>query len=152
MVSKEDVIRRAWGELEPHLREQGFELVEVEFGQHGHLWILRLFLDKEGGITLDDCAAVSQVLNPVLDSINLIDGAYTLEVSSPGFDRPVRKPEDFDRFAGERIKIRTHLPVEGRKKFTGTLTGIAGDLVSVDCDGTVYSICIDNIQRANLDR
>ncbi len=151
-MAKEQVIQRAWRELEPHLEEQGYELVEVEFGQHGHHWILRIFVDREGGITLDDCTAVSQLLNPLLDASDLIDGSYMLEVSSPGFERPVRKPEDFRRFAGERIKIRAHLPVQGRKRFTGVLTGIVEDMVTVDCDGEHFDICIDNIQRANLDR
>jgi len=152
MRIREDVIQRVWRELESHLEEQGYELVEVEFGQHGHRWILRVFVDREGGISLDDCAAVSQLLNPLLDASDFIDGSYMLEVSSPGLARPVRKPVDFARFAGERIKVRTHLPVDGRKKFSGILKGIDVDTIAVDCDGSLYGICIDNIQRANLDR
>ncbi|MCL4692249.1 MAG: ribosome maturation factor RimP [Candidatus Hydrogenedentes bacterium] len=151
-MAKDDVIQRIWHELEPHLAEQGFELVEVEFGQHGHRWILRLFVDRQGGISLDDCAAVSQLLNPLLDASDVIEGSYLLEVSSPGIARPVRKPGDFARFTGENIKVRTHLPVGGRKKFSGVLTSLAGDVVTIDCQGSTYEICIDNIQRANLDR
>lgn len=151
-MAREEVVQRVWKELESQLGEQGYELVEVEFGQHGHHWILRIFVDREGGISLDDCTAVSQLLNPLLDASDFIDGSYLLEVSSPGFARPLRKPADFGRFAGERVKVRTNLPVGGRKKFTGILKGIAADTVTVDCEGTIYDICIENIQRANLDR
>ena len=151
-MAREEVIQRVWRELEPHLEEQGYELVEVEFGQHGHHWILRIFVDREGGISLDDCTAVSQLLNPLLDVSDFIDGRYMLEVSSPGIARPLRKPGDFGRFAGERVKVRTQLPVGGRKKFSGILQGIAADVVTLDCDGSIYDICIENIQRANLDR
>lgn len=151
-MAKEEVIERAWRELEPHLNEQGYELVEVEFGQHGHVWVLRIYVDREGGITLNDCAAVTHLLNPLLDASDLIGGRYTLEVSSPGFDRPVRKPHDFERFAGERIKVRTHLPVDGRKRFAGVLKGVADGIVMVECEDASHGICIENIQRANLDR
>jgi ribosome maturation factor RimP len=152
LVVKDDVTQRIWHELEPHLEEQGYELVEVEFGQHGHRWFLRIYVDRDGGVTLDDCTAVSQLLNPLLDASDVIDSSYVLEVSSPGFARPVRKPRDFERFSGERIKVRTNLPVNGRKKFSGVLKGISGDVVTVECEDVTYDICIDNIQRANLDR
>lgn len=151
-MAKDDIIQRIWRELEPHLEEQGYELVEVEFGQHGHRWILCLYVDRDGGITLDDCAAVSQLLNPLLDASDIVEGSYVLEVSSPGIARPVRKPGDFRRFTGENVKVRTHLPVNGRKKFSGVLASVAGDVITLDCQGLVYDICIDNIQRANLDR
>ncbi|MCP4644855.1 MAG: ribosome maturation factor RimP, partial [bacterium] len=94
-MAKDEVIRRAWEVIEPHLAEQDYELVEIEFGQHGANWILRLFVDREGGITIDDCTAVSQLMGPILDGSDFIGGSYMLEVSSPGIDRPVRKAADF---------------------------------------------------------
>lgn len=151
-VHNEEIIRRGWSELEPLLLSQGYELVELEIAMFGGRRILRVFIDKEGGISLSDCQAVSQILNPVLDSTDLMEGSYTLEVSSPGFDRPVRKPGDFERFAGERIKIKTVLPVEGRKQFKGVLNGLKDGLVVVESEGRVYEIHLENLLRANLDR
>lgn len=147
-----DIVRKAWQELEPEIAEQGYELIEVQFGRHGRGSLLRLFIDKDGGVTLDDCANVSQVVSAVLDKTDFVEGSYMLEVSSPGFDRPLRKPKDFERFTGEAIKLKTHEPVEGRKQFSGTLQGFRDGLVLVDCQGTQYEIHVENIQKANLDR
>lgn len=151
-MDTQEVVRRAWLELEPHLVEQGFELVELEFAGQGGRGVLRLYVDRSGGVTIDDCVAVSQLLNPVLDAAEFISDSYVLEVSSPGFDRPVRKLEDFERFAGERIVLKSVLPVNGRKKFKGVLRGIIDGAVGVECDGQQYAIAIENVQRANLDR
>jgi len=151
-VGNEETTRRAWSELEPLLREQGYELVELEIGQQGYRRTFRVFIDREGGVTLGDCQAVSQLLNPVLDASDYIPGSYTLEVSSPGFDRPVRKPADFERFAGERIKVRTAVPVEGRKHFKGILKGYKDGLVLLESEGRTYEIHTENLLRANLDR
>lgn len=151
-VRNEEAIRRAWVELPPHLTEQGYELVEVAFGKEGGHQVFRIYIDRPGGITLDDCTAVSQLLSPLLDALDLVDGSYMLEVSSPGFDRPVRKPEDFERFAGERIKLKTIMPVEGRKQFKGVLKGYRDGLISIDIDGRVYEIHTENLLKANLER
>lgn len=144
--------KRGWHELEPHLAEQGYELVELDFGQQGGRQVLRIFIDKEEGIALDDCQAVSQLLSPILDESDLMGSGYMLEVSSPGIDRPVRKPEDFKRFAGQRITIRTQAPIDGRRHFKGVLVGFCDDLVTVECDGAHYEIHAENVLRANLDR
>lgn len=151
-MRKEETIRRAWAELEPQLAEQGYEMVEVEFGREGSHQVFRIYIDRPGGISLDDCQAVSQLLSPILDATDLVDGSYMLEVSSPGFDRPVRKPADFERFAGERIKLKTILPVEGRRQFKGVLKGYKDGLVSIDIDGRVYEIHTENLLKANLER
>lgn len=151
-MERSSVVAEAWRVLEPEIVEQGFELVEVEYGRFGGGGILRLFIDHEKGVTLDDCAAISQVVSLVLDKDDFIDEAYTLEVSSPGFDRPVRKPQDFARFAGERIKLKTVSPIEGRKRFSGVLRGIAEDLVTVETESADFHIHLANIQKANLDR
>lgn len=146
------VVRRAWEELEGYLEEQGLELVEVEFSGGGNRAQLRLFIDKEGGVTLDDCAAASQVLGPVLDSCDFIESSYTLEVSSPGIDRPMRKPGDFERYIGESVTIRTDAAVGGRRKFKGVLTGYDQGLIEMDCDGGKQQIHIDNVAKARLNR
>ena len=151
-MESRELVRRAWSELEPHLIEQGFELVELEFAQQGGRGVLRLYVDRSGGVTIDDCVAVSQLLSPVLDAAEFLSDSFVLEVSSPGIDRPLRKPEDFQRFAGERVVLKSQLPVNGRKKFKGVLQGLMDGAVRVECDGQKYAIAIENVQRANLDR
>lgn len=147
-----ELVRRAWTELEPHVLEQGFELVELELAGQGGRGVLRLYVDREGGVTLDDCVAVSQVLGPVLDAAEFMSDRYVLEVSSPGIDRPVRKTEDFQRFTGEPVVLKSAAPVNGRKKFKGVIRGVVDGAVRVECDGQVFAIALENVQRANLDR
>lgn len=147
-----ELIRRAWTELEPELAEQGFELVEVGFGRQGSVPVLRLFIDREGGVTIGHCVEASQFVSALLDRSDFMAGRYSLEVSSPGIDRPVRKRQDFERFTGERVKVQAVTPIEGRKRFSGVLAGIRDGLISVENDGTTYRIHIDNVKKANLDR
>lgn len=151
MVRRE-IVERAWRQLEPHLEEQGYELVELELDRRGSRLILRLFIDRPGGVTLNDCQVVSQLLSPLLDGLDLMEKSYVLEVSSPGFERPVRKAKDWERFVGERIKIKTLTPVTGRSHFSGVLTGFADGMVAVNCEGTPYAIHIENVSKAHLDR
>lgn len=152
-MEQREFIGRMWGLVEPELAEQGYELVELEMGQQGHTPVLRVFIDKEGGgITLDDCTEVTQLLDPVLDRADVMDNRYMLEVSSPGFDRPLRKAADFDRFKGESVKLRSLAPVEGRSRFKGVLTGFDDGLIQLDCDGQPWNIHIENLKSARLDR
>ena len=139
--------------FDPELTEQGYELVEVEYGRQDGVLILRVFIDKASdGITLDDCTAVSQLLSPVLDAKDFIDGEYMLEVSSPGFDRPLRRPEHFVRFAGEPVKLVTRALVGGRSRFSGVLKGFEDGLVLLEVDGAPVSIHIENVKKARLNR
>jgi len=147
-----EVVRRVWELLEPELSELGFELIEVEFAKRGSTNILRLFIDREGGITIDDCALASRQMSATLDIDDFIEVQYTLEVSSPGIDRPLRRLKDFDRYAGERIKVKTVTPIEGRKRFSGVLTGCSDGMLALESDGTEYRIHLENVKRANLDR
>ena len=147
-----ETAQKVWGHIEPHLLEQGYELIEVEYALQSGQWALRVFIDRAEGITLDDCQAASQLLSPILDEAELVKGSYVLEVSSPGFDRPVRRPQDFQKYAGERVKLKTVAPVSGRKRFTGVLKGFRDGLIIIECDGTPYNIHIDNLHKANLDR
>ncbi|MCC6143515.1 MAG: ribosome maturation factor RimP, partial [Candidatus Hydrogenedentes bacterium] len=145
-MEREEIVRSTWSLIEPHLAEQGYEVVELEYTRQGGTRVLRVFIDKDGGITLDDCAAVSQLLSPILDEADLIAESYMLEVSSPGIDRPLRKPADFDRFAGEEIRLQTYSPLEGRSRFKGVLKGIQGDLIVLDCDGRTFEIHLENLK------
>ena len=144
----------------PILTDLGMELVDLEFKREGHSWFLRLFIDKPGGVTLDDCAEVSREVSALLEVEDPIEAPYRLEVSSPGIDRPLKKPADFDRFAGQLIKIKTRKlldpDVRGhqRKTFVGELCGLDGTLVRLrqtDRRGGEISIPLAEIDRANLE-
>ena len=116
--------------LRPVVEGMGFEIVDVEFVKEGPNWYLRVFVDKEGGVTIDDCELISKEVEKILDENDPIEQAYFLEISSPGIDRPLKKKEDFIKFNGETIDIKLYKSFEGSKEYTGKL-------VNYDDDGTV---------------
>jgi len=128
----------------------GFELVDVEYIKEAGRYYLRIYIDKPGGITLDDCQALSEKLEPILDNADPVSGPYILEVSSPGIERPLKKMSDFQRFTGSLVKIKTFSPIDGKKQFTGRLLSTTDEEVSLDLDGQVIAIAIDKISRARL--
>ncbi len=136
--------------LEPGVTALGYDFVAVELTGDGSQTILRVYIELPGGITVDDCAKVSHQVSAILDVENPIAGEYTLEVSSPGLDRPLVKREDFERFAGDEVKIHTGEAVLGRRNFTGRLQGVEQDLVLVEVDNEIYEIDLRNIERARL--
>ena len=153
IVHPDATVRRVWREFEPELATQGYELVETELAREAGRSVLRVYIDKEGGgINHEDCATVSQVLGPLLEAGDFIDGSYVLEVSSPGIARPLRKPADFERFAGEPIRVTTHAPVYGRHKFTGVLQGSRDGMVVIACDDVSWEIHLENVKKAHLRR
>jgi len=129
----------------------GYELVGVAYasGGKGH-GVLRVYIDREEGITLDDCVAVSHQLSGVLDVEDPIAENYELEVSSPGLDRPLFRPEHFERFAGERVRLRLSRPRDGQRKFDGVLQGLKADLVVLEVDGDAIELPFDDIDSARL--
>jgi ribosome maturation factor RimP len=151
--------------LEPPIEALGFEVVDVEFAQAGRGGVLRIFIDRGAGasgagassahgaglsITVDDCAAVSHEVGRVLEADDPIKGRYTLEVSSPGFDRILRKRAHFERFEGARIFVELKLPIDGRRRFVGLLKSIAGDSIVIEADGQAHSLPLERIQKARL--
>ena len=125
----------------------GYELIDVQASNGGRL--LRLFIDKPGGVTLDDCAAASRHLTRVL-AVEGID-YERLEVSSPGLDRPLRKEADFARFAGRKAEVRMRTPdATGRRKFVGVLRGAAGGQVSIELEGRVVGLALEDLDKAKL--
>lgn len=135
--------------IAPTVESMGFELVGVEF-KGGHHALLRLYIDAEDGVSVDDCALVSHQVSGLLDVEDPIPGQYDLEVSSPGLDRPLFRAEDYARFAGQRVRVRTDVPVLGRRNFSGLLQGLEGDQVIVEVDGESYALPLDQIEQARL--
>ena len=111
--------------------EKGFELVDVEYVKEGQDYFLRAYIDKPGGITIDDCVAVSREMNVLLDELDYVEGAYTFEVSSPGLGRPLKKARDFERSLGQEVEIRTYKAIDGSKEFYGILHAYDDDSVTV---------------------
>jgi ribosome maturation factor RimP len=147
-----EVIERVKSIAIPLFTELELELVDVEFRREAGGWILRLYLDKSGGVTLGDCQRVSEELSDLLDVENLINHPYTLEVSSPGLNRPLSREADFLRFAGQRARVTTLQAVAGQRRFLGVLKGYEdGRVVLEREDGTVVSIPYELISKARLD-
>ncbi len=139
------------GFVEPLLAGMAMELVEIQYRREGYGWVLRFFIDKEGGVTIDDCAKVSREISAYLEVEDLLDHAYTLEVSSPGLERPLKKREDFTRFAGRLARIKLLEPMDdGQRLLIGTLLGLEGDAVTLVVDGREVVVEMNNIARARL--
>jgi len=137
--------------LEPGIRSLGYELVGVEFqsgGKGGGL--LRVYIDSGDGISADDCQRVSYQVSGVLDVEDPIPGHYTLEVSSPGLDRLLFRRADFDRFAGQLVKLRLTYPIGGQRRFKGRLIGMRGEQVVIEADGTEISLPFEQVEQARL--
>ena len=144
--------------VQPLLDDLNFELVDLEYKREPRGWLLRFYLDKPGGITLDDCADASREISSLLDVEDCLPHAYTLEVSSPGIERPLKKPADFERFAGSTAKIKTldSIAPDGgkpRKPFVGQLDGFADGAIKLTLDnkaGTAITIPLEQVEKANL--
>jgi ribosome maturation factor RimP len=156
-TQKEDTCTLVTRIAQPILESLGLELVDIEFGRVGHSAVLRIFIDKEGGVMLDDCAEFSRELSMILDVDDVIACNYTLEVSSPGLERPLKKQADYDRFIGRLVKVRTYQPYQDdsgnkRKTFLGRLEGLVDGVVKLKLtEGQAASIPIDRVAKANLE-
>ena len=122
--------------ITPILDRMNFELVEVEYVKEGGTWYLRAYIDKEGGITVNDCEAVAREMNEILDREDFVEDSYVFEVSSPGLGRPLKKEKDFQRNMGKLVEVRTYRPIEKQKEFCGILTAFDSNSVTIDEDGT----------------
>jgi len=152
---KQTVEARAQEVLEPIVAGEGLELLEVEFVREREGWVLRLFIDKPGGrVGLDECSQVSRAVDTVLDVEDIVPHEYNLEVSSPGVNRPLKKPAHYERVKGQKVKVKTFGPIgePPRKNFTGTLTEVAADAITVDVEGAgSFRISFKDIAKANLE-
>jgi ribosome maturation factor RimP len=134
----------------PVLEDIGFELIDVEYLTMNGRWILRLYVDKEGGVTIDDCVSVSRELGDLLDVKDVISHEYVLEVSSPGLNRPLKREKDFIKFTGKKIKCRMAGPVDGQKNFSGRLKDIKEGRVFLKTESGIVELPLDDIEKANL--
>ena len=132
--------------------ERGVELVHAEVAGGARSPVVRIFIDKPGGVTINDCERVSNQVGTLFDVEDLIPNQYTLEVSSPGIERGLYKPADYARFSGNRVKLRTMAPINGQRNFKGKLLGIDGDIVSLEADtaGRI-DIPFEQIAKANIE-
>lgn len=149
-MERNPIIGRVWQAAEPLCRSEGVELVHVEFQSEPGGRTLRVFLDKTGGITLDDCVHISRQLGDILDVALDMEAAYRMEVSSPGVPRPVGRLDDFTRFQGCKAKIRTAKAIDGQKNFTGTLEGVDETVVRIRLADRIMNIPFDEIVKAHL--
>lgn len=136
--------------LEPVVTAMGYELVELELVGSGGNRTLRLYIDAPNGVTLEDCEAVSHTVGKRLDAEDPIAETYSLEISSPGLERPLGKQADFDRFAGERVKVKTFVPINGQRSFTGTLVGLEDQKLVVETPEGRSAIPLDQVAKAHL--
>lgn len=136
--------------VKPYLDEQGFELVDIEYVKEGSNWFLRVYVDKEGGIDIDDCGRVSEYLSSKLDENDPIPVAYFLEVSSPGAERPLKKPSDYDKAVGKHVFVTTYEPINGLKEFEGTLESYNEDQLVVKIGKKEHAIPTGKIASARL--
>src|SRR5690606_9448952 len=137
--------------LEPAVAAMGCELIGIIYRGSPKNALLRLYIDKPGGVDLDDCTRVSHHVSGVLDVEDPISTQYTLEVSSPGLDRPIFKVGDYERFAGEKVKLRLLAPLEGRRRLAGVLRGVRGDEVVIEDNGIEINVPLSQIDKANLE-
>jgi ribosome maturation factor RimP len=147
MQSTPDRLNRLAGSV---VEPMGYELVGIEYRQGNDSGLLRVYIDQDDGIVLDDCVAVSRQLSAMLDVEDPLQGAYQLEVSSPGMDRPLFVKEHFERFAGNKARIKLRTKLHGKRNFEGVLKGVQDDGVMLEMDGEMECLPFDLIDKARL--
>ena len=150
LKKQEELIAEIWKLFHPVIAAQGMEILEIEYRRESVGWVLRIFLDGERGISVEDCAQISRIAGDLLDAADLIQVPYHLEVSSPGIDRPLRKLEHFQKYIGDIIEARTISPIENRRNFRGELKQASSEGVVIECEAGSYSIPMPLIERARL--
>ena len=146
-------VSRIWEVATQIADGEGMEVVDVELRPEGSRRgrVLRLYLDKHGGPNIDELGRVSRQLSDLLDTQDIVEGSYTLEVSSPGINRPLKKPEHFQRFIGKRVRVRTGDMIEGRRSFLGILNEVSGERIKIEVEGKQYEIPFSMIEKSNYE-
>jgi ribosome maturation factor RimP len=150
-MTDREIVDRVRALIHPIVLNERMEVVDIEYRRESGGWVLRLILDKEGGINLEDCARVSREVGRSLDVEDVILTPYTLEVSSPGLTRPLKTEKDFLKFRHRLVKVKTVDPVQNRRQFKGKLLGVSENGVEIEGDGGVFQIPLSNVAKANLE-
>ena len=146
----ESITKKVVDLIEPVLQDMDIEIVDVEYLRERGRWVLRLFIDKEVGVSLDDCVAVNREIGDLIDVKDIVPNQYVLEVSSPGVNRPLKKVKDFFLAVGKKVKVRTYEPIGDQRNFIGILEEFKGNSLYLLIDGKEISISLKEIKRANL--
>lgn len=149
-MAETGLAKRVRAIVEPIIVELGLELVLVEYVGAGARSVLRLTIDGPNGVGLEDCERVTHAVDAPLDEADPIPGSYSLEVSSPGLDRRLVRPTDYQRFAGQKVRLQTYAPIDGRKNWTGILGGLDGDDVLLNVDGADVRVPLAQVSKARL--
>ena len=147
----DSVLDEVEGIIKGIVEHEAMELVDIEYQREPPGWVLRVYIDKQGGVTVDDCSFISSQLGDTLDVKDVFPYPYRMEVSSPGFNRPLKKEGDFKRFTGETISITTHAPIDNRKNFKGKLVDCREGSIFIDIDGITFSVPHDAVRKAHLE-
>ena len=148
---QKEIVDRVRAIADPIISDEGMELVDVEYRRESRGWVLRLYLDKEGGVTLDDCKRISQEVGRSLDVEDFIQIPYALEVSSPGLSRPLKSEKDFMKYRHSLIKVKTLDPIQNRRQFKGRLLGVSANQIEMEVEGEIFQIPLSNMAKANLE-
>jgi len=146
-----EVLDRVMKIIDPILLDEGMECVDMEYRREARGWVLRLYIDKEGGVTLDDCARINRQVGRTLDVENPIDTPYHFEVSSPGLTRPLKTQRDFVKCQNRLIKVKTSQPIGNQRQFKGRLLRVVTEGIEIEMDGTVFQIPFQSIAKARLE-
>ena len=150
MDKKNSTEKTVWQFIEPLLTETPYEIYDVEYVKEGTEWYLRIFIDKEGGIDLDDCETVTDLINDPLDELDPIAEAYFLEVSSPGVERHLKSVRHFENAVGEKIRVKTFVKIENNKEWVGILKSVDDNGITLDANGKTIAFSFDKIAKANI--
>ncbi len=152
MRTREEIISLVEKEIGQVIENMGYELVDVEYGKERGIWVLRLFVDRvEGGITLKECESISHTVSLLLDELDPIPYSYNLEVFSPGLDRVLKKPKDFERFVGHKALFKLKNPIKGSQNIKATIREVVSSAVIVEREREIFSIPFENIVKAKLE-
>ena len=150
-MAGKNVLARVGPLIRTVVTDTGFELYDLTFVKEGPNWYLRVFIDKDGGVTIDDCETISRAVEKVLDDMDPIEQSYILEVSSPGIDRPLKKDADFVRYKGSKVDVKLYNPQNKRKEFTGMLEGLQdGNITIIDGSGNTLRFPKSNVAMCRL--
>ena len=144
------VIKEVTHLIEPVIDDMQFELVDIQYLSEHSRWVLKIYVDKEDGITLDDCARASREIGDLLDVKDIIQNEYVLEVSSPGLNRPLKREKEFKRAVGKKVKVKMITPVKGRRNFTGYLRSFQDGILYIEVDDNLIPLAWKEVGKANL--